>query len=369
MAMIFVDGFGHYVDGNLASKWDVVADDLNCIAQSPTSGRFGLGGIVYTFGTNSFSKAQYIQRNFTGASTVICGFAFQQSGTQTTQGGRLITLLDGATRQVCIDVLPSGQLRAVRSTTVGSGVFDNGQSTVLGTSTSAIASSSFDYLEFKIVHHPSNGSITVKRNGSETFWTATGLNTAVSGNSSSSSLLLGGVCTFGGATEDHFLKGTVSDFYLLDTTGAGPDNDFLGDIQVEPLRPTADGNYTEWTPNTGTDHFALVDDASNSIDGDATYNSSSTIGNRDTFIFENSAGPVGAAVKVVCYTMYCEKTTGGSNAVKGLARLAATDALGTETQIPSPYGFRQSFATVKPGGGSWTVQDVNDAEFGYQKTV
>lgn len=367
--MIFVDGFGHYVDGNLASKWDVVVDDLNCVAQDPTSGRFSKGGITFTFGTNSFSKGQYVQKNYTGASTVVCGFAFRQSGTQTTQGGRLITLLDGATRQVGINVMPSGQLQAVRSTTAGTGVFENAQSTVLGTSTAAISSSSFDYLEFKIVHHASAGSITVKRNGTETFWTATGLNTAISGTANSSSLLLGGVCTFGGATEDHFLKGVVSDFYLLDTTGSSPDNDFLGDVQVEPLRPTADGTYTEWTPNTGTDHFALVDDASNAIDGDATRNSSSTLNQRDSFVFEDSAGPPGASVKVVCFTMYCQKTTGGSNAVKGLARLSGTDALGTEAQVPNPYGFRQSFSTAKPGGGSWTVADVNAAEFGYRKSV
>lgn len=369
MAMIFVDGFGHYIEGNLASKWDVVNEDNNQLTHDPTGGRFGRGGVTFGPVPSGTSVANYIQKNYTGVSTIVIGFAFKQGGTQLTLGGRLLTFLDGGTRQVSIDVMPSGQLQAVRSTVAGTGLADNNSSTVLGTSAASISSSSYDYLEFKIVHHATNGSITVKRNGTETFWTLSNVNTAISGTANSSSILIGGHSSFGGASQTRYLNGTISDLYILDTSGSAPTNDFLGDVQVEPLRPTADGNYEEWTLSTGSDSFALVDDANNAIDGDATMVSSSTVGHRDTFEFEDSAGPTGAAVKVVCYTMYCAKTTGGSNAVKGLARLAGVDALGTETQVPNPYAFRQSFSTTKPGGGSWTVDDVNNAEFGFQKTV
>src|SRR5688572_15216004 len=291
MAMIFVDGFSHYIDSNLASKWDVVADSQNNLpgnklAQDPVGGRFGRGAIV--FSTYVFSgisnDTQYVQKNYSGVATAVTGFAFRQVGTQVTNGGRLLTFLDGNTRQVCIDVMPSGQLRAVRSTAAGSGIFDSNHSTTLATSANAISSSSYDYLEFKITHHATLGSITVKRNGTETFWTVTNINTDVAGSGTSSSLLLGSASRDGGSSR--VLSGIVSDFYLLNTSGSAPENDFLGDIQVETLRPTADGNYTEWTPNTGTDHFALVDDANNAIDDDATRNSSLTVGNRDTFEFE-----------------------------------------------------------------------------------
>jgi hypothetical protein len=57
--------------------------------------------------------------------------------------------------------------------------------------------------------------------------------------------------------------GTVDDVYLTDT-------EFLGDISVQTPFPNADGSHTDWSPKTGTDHFAMVNEHNPGMDDDTT---------------------------------------------------------------------------------------------------
>lgn len=390
MSMVFVDSFGHYTNAFLPDKWDVVSVPISpsvAIAQGPTSGRFGAGGVVFTapqsatFAGPPTNDGQYIQKNYNGVSVIYVGLAVLQTSTQITIGGRLLTLLDSGTTQVGIDIMPSGQLRAVRSTLAGTGIFlttigSTGSKptyTELGTSVSAIASSAYDFLEFKVTHHPTAGEIEVRRNGAA-FWTLSNVNTAISGTNQSASMLTGGYAanlsdTGSTTIQSHLLRANISDVYLLNTVVDGSDAnnpiDFIGDRHWEVLLPTADGFYTAWTPTGSADHFANIDEIPPST---ADYNSTTTVNARDTFIVQDSVGVTTASV-IVCLTMYVEKTTGGANEIKGLARLAGTDRLGTAFQVPSPVAFRQSFSCTDPAGSQWTVANYNSSEQGLQKTV
>ena len=396
MSMIFWDSYGHYSGlTQMAEKWDVVAQSTlsigtpATITQGTTIGRFGAGGCTFastapqTF-TDSFAQTAscYSQKNYNGVDEIIVGLAVQQTATQYNEGALLVAFLDGATTQVGIQILPSGQLRAYRSTLVGTGIFllspartpvaATGNYTILGESISAIASSAFDFLEIRVLHDPANGEIEIIRNGAA-FWTLTGVNTAISGVSNSSSVIAGGYAarfSSGATLESHYLKATISDFELLNTVANGSDAldpvTFTGDRHWEAISPTADGFYAEWTTTGSADHFENIDEVPpNTTD----YNSSVTVGNKDNFIVSAASGPTTAS----CYlglTMYCQKTTGGSNEVKGLFRLSAADRNGTAFQVPSPWAFRQSFLASKPGGGAITVADLQPAtgQPGYEKT-
>ena len=392
--MIFCDGFSHYTNAFMPDMWDVVSvpygvnpsapSDTVSITQGLTSGRFGEGGVVFASPTlanlNSTAQrndGQYIQQNYTGVSVIIAGLAIQQNGTQLTAGSRLITFLDSATTQVGIDIMPSGQLRAVRSTSAGTGIYlcaigsigSPPTYTELGTSAASISSNAFDFLEFKITHHSSAGIIEIKRNG-EVFWTLSGVNTAVSGTNQSASMLVGGygaVFTSNlGTLQAHYLRGTVSDVYLLNTTANGSDAldpvDFIGDRHWQVRTPTTDGHYTAWTCSTGSNHAALVDEIPpNTTD----FNSTSTVGNIDSFNTDAPTGPATASC-IVAYTMYLQKDTGGATGVQGLFRLSGSDRVGTEFQVPNPWAYQQSFLCSKPGGGAITVADFDAGEHGYK---
>lgn len=395
--LLFVDSMGHYTQPFMNKKWDVVGDPY-AIGPAPSStpvtltqgiaiGRFGGGGVTFDSPNilqyDSVAQAndlQYIQRNYGGVNVIVVGLAVQQLTTQISNGARLLTFLDSATTQVGIDIMPSGQLRAVRSTIAGSGIFlcSIGSSgspptyTELGTSTNSISSSSYDFLEFKVTHHPTTGSIEIKRNGTA-FWTLSNVNTAISTVNSSSSVLVGGYGAVftnnNGTLQAHYLRATVSDFYLLNTTagGTGDPVDFIGDRHWEPLFPLSDATYTEWTADPVGNHFANIDEVP--PDDGTTNNNTDTLNDRDSFDFESALGPAGATV-MFSYTMYCEKDTGGAVELKGLSRSVATDGLGTAFQVPNPYAFRQSFGFIDPNtSAAWTVANFNLAEHGYKRTA
>jgi hypothetical protein len=137
---------------------------------------------------------------------------------------------------------------------------------------------------------------------------------------------------------------------------------FINDRHWQVRTPTTDGHYTDWTPSTGTNHAALVDEIPpNTTD----YNSTAVVGNIDSFNTDAPSGPATAGV-LIAYTMYLQKDTGGVTGARGLFRLSGADRTGTEFQVPSPWAYKQSFLASKPGGGAITVQDFDDGEHGYK---
>lgn len=408
--MIFADSFSHYDQAQMPDMWDIVSTPYGVgptpssipvtLVQSRTSGRFGAGGV--TFGAPNLSSIsavaeapdpQYIQKNYDGISVVYGSLAVQQTGEQISgtnagvptsvqiplKGGRLITFLDGSTTQVGIYIMQSGQLRAVRSTAADTGIYlveigtnpNSGLPTLteLGISDAAISSNAFDFLQFKITHGTS-GSIEVRRGDGSLFWLLDNVNTAISGNNRSASMLVGGYgapyTSNKGTLQPHYLRAIVSDVNILNETVNGDDAldpvTFIGDRHWEVRTPTTDGFYTQWTCSTGSNHAALVDEIPpNTTD----YNSTSAVGNIDSFNTDAPSGPATASC-IVAYTMYLQKTTGGTTGVRGLMRESSTDRTGTEFQVPSPWAYKQSFLCSKPGGGAITVADFDAAEHGYK---
>lgn len=382
--MVFCDSFNLYTQAFMGDMWDIVNTGTagRCtLAQSLTSGRFGSGGVTFAYGGTNQPALAYAQINFDGKSTIICSLAIQQTATQhvglvanNVQGGRLLTFLDGASMQVGLNILPSGQLQAVRNVNAGEGPFPNvfpaTKMTTLGISTNAISSSSYDFLQVKIVFATgTGGSIEILREG-DAFWNPTGLNTAISGVANCSSIIVGGAhWETGGSVMVQSLQAIISDFHILNTTVNGSDAldpvDFIGDRHWEARTPTSDGFYTEWTPNPVGDHFANVDEIP--PDSGTTENNTETVGARDTFNCEDATGPTTASA-ILAYVPYLQKNAGGAVGVSGIFRLAGADRNGTEFQVPNPYAYRHSFLCSKPGGGAITIADVNAGEHGYERT-
>lgn len=387
----FVDSFSHYTQAFMEEKWDVCEFGTGAwtMVQGLTSGRFGGGGVTFTANpadTNTVAL-QYMQKNWAGGSTVIVGMAIKQTTTQVLGhdlnafggGGRWLSFLDGSTLQVALSILQSGQIQAIRNTAANQGWINSAtcsNGTVLGISTAAVSSSSYDFLEVKVVHHPSTGSIEIKRNGLA-FWTLSNVNTAISGSNNSSSVIVGGFngqfC--GGEFQAHPLQAIVSDFHLLDTVANGSDPndpvDFIGDRHWEVVRPTTDSTPLDWTITGSASHFANVDEIPpNTTD----YNSTDTVNDEDALLFATLTGPSSASV-LLSYTMYLQKDTGGAVGVSGLmvspAGGGGTHGNGTEFQVPNPYAFRQSFLCTDPaapGTNPLTVAIVNAAGNGYERT-
>lgn len=400
----FVDGFSHYTDAFLEKKWDLVRRPTGMTAATmvqskDTVGRTGpsgtvSGGVTFAVSNDDVSSArtdtnpgtqvnQFTQKNFSGQSVIHVGLAIKQNALQLARGGRLLTFLDGATVQLGIDIMPSGQLRYVRGT-LDEGIYlvsadpsfgESALYTVLATTANSILSNSFDFLQFKITFNNGAGIVEVKRGDGSTFETTSNLNTAPSGANRSASVLVGGYAGLTGGSaqnvENHYLRGIVCDFHLLDTV-AGVANDpitFIGDRHWEVVLPTADATYAQFTPTPSANHWENVDEIP--PDGITSNNSTGTLNNKDSMLFQDLSGPSTASV-LLSYTMYLEKDAGAAG-VSGLMRSPAggggTDGTGEEVQAPSPFAFKQSFLFTDPATAApLTVAIVNAGEHGYTKS-
>lgn len=376
--LVFVDSMSHYTDTFLGEKWDFRDSVANGVEQALTGGRSGGGVVHFTTATAGSSGGQHLQKTYDGVSTIICGFAVAQTAIQSPNGGWLIHFMDASTVQVGIKIEQSGQLRVFRGAAIGGGVDPSdpwtSNTVTLGISTEAISSSSYDFLEFKVVNHPTTGSVEIKRNGSA-FYSLTNVNTALSGVNNTSSVIFGGhrgPAAIGG----QFQKASfdMCDFHLLNTTvnGSDPNDpvDFIGDRHWEVVLPTADSTPLEWTINGSANHWENVDAIN--PPSTATDNNTQTVGNRDALLFQDLTGPTTASV-LMSYTMYLAKDTGGAVGVSGLmvSPAGGTEGNGTEFQVPNPVAFRQSFLCTDPaapGTAPLTVAIVNAGAHGYERT-
>lgn len=131
------------------------------------------------------------------------------------------------------------------------------------------------FVEGKVViKGTATGSVELRVNG-ETVTSASSVQT-----SQDTFHLLGAIrfnSTLGGIRYDNF--------YLVDETAGGPVT-FLGPCYVEQLIPTGDV-VTDWTPSSGSNHYALVDETT--LPNATDYVSTSTVNNADEWGYSNLA--------------------------------------------------------------------------------
>jgi hypothetical protein len=106
------------------------------------------------------------------------------------------------------------------------------------------------YFEIKFYAHATAGTIEIHVNG-QSVYSGSGLDTQNSTYESGNRIRL---TSLSGATT------VFDDIYICDGSGSY-NNDFLGVIVVESLRPSSDDGAQNWTPSSGSDHYALVDSA------------------------------------------------------------------------------------------------------------
>lgn len=133
-------------------------------------------------------------------------------------------------------------------------------------------------IQVKLIISATVGQVIIKVNG-VTIFNLTNQNT---GTSDINKILLGGAGNYQGWSYDNL--------WILNATGSHS-NDFpLGVMRVAAMVPTSDATPNQFTPSTGTDHFALVDDAQS--DDDTSYVYSETPGHVERFGISAAPGTI-----------------------------------------------------------------------------
>lgn len=342
MALLFMDGFSHYATADINMKWN--GGVVNTPSISTSNGR------VYGDALETNTSSEYvIWTTNTPLTTIVIGFAHR------------------------ITVAPSGDPRilSIQSYEASGAEFAaiywdvselRYNYRVLGTSvgsSSVKISGEWYYHEVRLVVDQVAGSCQFKIDEvSET--SVSNIDTALASFSTS------GVDTIWlGESAGISLTQRFDDVYILDSSGSAPNNTFLGDVVVETLFPSGAGATTNFTPSTGS-NFQNVDDTNH--DGDTTYNSASTVGNRDTFATTNLVG-TSATIYGLQTNIVARTSTLGVRSISDVVVSTGTFD-GDNFALSANY---ENYRTLKPlnpnTSAAWTVSEVNAAEFGYEIQV
>jgi hypothetical protein len=97
-------------------------------------------------------------------------------------------------------------------------------------------------------------------------------------------------------------------------------------------------------------------------DGDTSYVSDNAIGDKDTFAVTTIAG---GSIRGVQTNLYARKEDAGFRQVAPIIRVASTDYQGTSETLTTSYVDGTQLYDQNPGTSTtWTVSDINAAEFG-----
>lgn len=333
MALIFIDSFDHYATADLTSKYDTVNGSP---AINATGGRRSSGGVEFD------TASEYVEKTFgANLATVVCGVAVKCSALTATQD--IVKFMDSTSVQVKIRIRTDGKLEAFRDTTS------------LGVSAgTVVTAATYAHLDIKVVINNSTGSVVVNSGGS-TVLNLTSQDTQNTANAYTQSIRLGG---------DGTDTVTMDDLYVLDTTGAA-NTDFLGDSRVDAVAPSLAGTYSDLTPSPAGNNYANVDDAT--PDGDSTYNSSSSVGARDTYGF-NALPDIGAStIYGVQLNIVARKDASGARKIRGMSRTGGTNYFGGSVDVTTSYiDYRTIWDRNPATAATWAQTEVDTMEFGVE---
>lgn len=337
MSLLFIEGFDHYGGSgtNLqnGAKWNAYNNRAGLNGSTPRTGPYA----VALYGDDNLTKILS-----PAGDVFIAGFAIRNSALGT-GGINIIQFQEGGTVHIAVTIDASGFLVVKRDTT-----------TLATATTHPIVANSWYYIEVKVVIHDTTGSVTVHVDTETPTFSGslTGIDTKNGGTGNVDRVVFNGHYSYPYCLFD--------DIYICDDAGS-TNNNFLGICVVETLLPqTGAGTHQDFTPSSGTDHGAMVDEAS--VDDDTTYNSSLTVGHQDSYNYPSLA--LTGSILGIQTALYTKKSDAGARTVAPLVRTASTTTPGAAVSPTTSYKYYSQLWESKPAGGAWTESDINALEVG-----
>ncbi len=343
MALQFCDGFDSYgVIGDTVGKWGSyrfsVAADISFL---PTGGRFGGGAVRFSATTGMlvrktnpavdemFVWAAIFPRSYPTTSTPFLWFE---------------------------DVLGNGA--SLRITTGGAlfGTLMGSSAAFTSNSANSIVLGEWNTIALHFKCADSGGRWRLILNGVEQFNLIGDTRSGTSGPNIDR-VVIG--TPRGGAG----LEWDWDDFILHDASGSYLNGILTSDLKIETLRPTADQPGGGWTPSTGTDRFALVDDVS---PNDADFLSATATGAREIFTMSNPVAEPQTTHALVM-NVRGRRTDVGARVLKPFIRVNAAEDLNAGLALSNQFSTLQHPVYRNPdGGGPWAGSTINAAQLGIE---
>jgi hypothetical protein len=299
----------------------------------------------------------WLERAFTASqlpaasgSTGVVGAGLYLPTVGSSAAGPFIQLKEGTTVHLTLALTRTGassgmiKLAMYRGTEAG---------TLLGTSTYELNAGSWYYIEFKGAIHDTTGTYEVRVDGVNKL-SDSNVDTRNAGTGIFNTVRVNGPL-------DGSVYAWVDDLYILDGSGASM-NDFLGPQSVEWLVAQAgDGSNAAWTPSTGSDNGAMVDEST--PDDDTTYNSSATVDQIDTYNLTNTS--LVGTIRAVQSVLRLKKTDASARTIKTVFRSNSTDYDQTEREVLTTYAYLLEPRATDPNtSAAWASAAVNALQVG-----
>lgn len=304
------------------------------------------------------STTYFHKSNMTDAATRIVGTALRVADPLAVGQEPIIVLGDAgiasANAQVALVITTAGKLAVYRNRGQGS----TGGTQLGSDSTNILSASTWYFVELVATIHNSTGVVEVYVNGSKSGWIdLTGQDTQHTANAVSNAVALCGR----GSSAVYF-----DDTYILRTTG-GVRTARLGDVKaVYKIASSGDGAVAQFTPSSGTDNGAMVDDVT--PDDATTYNASATVGFIDTYAFA-AIGTVGTIYGLHNHSRLAKSDAGTCDA-QTVQRTSATNYFGTQLGTSTTWGYQSTLYEQSPATtADYTASEIDGSEFGTKHTA
>lgn len=256
--------------------------------------------------------------------------------------GALLTFYEGSTGHVTIRVSLTGELIIMRG--------DVSTTTTLYSTGVNIPVGPWFHVEVKVFVADSGGYVYIRINRVQVA-------AFVNGDTRN-----GGVGTINGIGLGPKNNAATTGDYDFDNVvvwnvSGDVNNDFLGDVEVIELMPTADDAAADWTLSAGADGYALINGAA---DGDDTYIASDVVDALSQFEVESLPAGFNRVYAVEPFALVKKDDSGDRTISLGVASGAeVSDSTGKE--LPLDYEERSEVIELDPDTGfNWEVEAVND---------
>lgn len=350
MALLFMDGFAHYATADIGKKYNKVATPAGTsVAVGSAYGRAGGCGMRFT-GVSYVAKA--IPR--TPSTGLIIGFALRvDSGFFSAGNSGFYTILSdsGSSLNSAIAITSSGAI-GISASAVNSPFYSG---------PGVVPSGQWCYVEVKtrLGAPVADNEYQVKVNGNLAASVTGGGSPAFFGVSSSYVTTSIGFCGGSSSNNNTGFMFDIADLYIL-SRDAGANGSFIGNKVVQTIYPASAGSASDFAV-VGSSALAAVSD--NPPDGDTSYISSSTTGNKSTFIMGGLSGT--PTISGVQFNELSRKEGVGTGILAPYFKLGGVEYLNSAWGRFPSYIYIPNPKDNNPAtGAAWLASEVSGIEVG-----
>jgi len=342
MALVFMDGMDSYgVIDDIRQRYGFVNDNATSgVALLPTSGVNSLQCIEMN---NDERQLTLIHTGAdVSATDHYVGFWYYPVDmASTSQADNEVMYINAAGTNGFVTTTSSPRIMSLWNTDAGEIFIKNGNDTEIDRTTSTpLADGAWHWIEVRYRVSDTVGQIEVRVNEVAEI-NESSLDTYNGAND-----ILGSAkpyeWTFFGLNADCWFD----DIIVWDDTGTGGMTGFIGKSIIDTFRPIADGDHTDFTLASGSDHYAMVDETGTPAETD--YADGSTNGNQDSFTYDAAVSNFTSFHGIAVNTL-SRATQSGLRTTREIVRSGGVDYDGATT-------------TVTGGGDFWVTQSLWDED-------